>query len=534
MKESKGYRLIELAGVIAIVVILLVLIMIDNRFYYVYQSFCRIPNGVFAGIIILCMCGYFWVKKKGIRIWKKNHSINADNSVNLKLKLKLERQNLALMSVALLAIQLITAWQIYFKTGWDCGKLVQMAQEVAFSYRDIGNDLYFSMYPNNVFLVAVFAAVLRFTKFLGLNADYFPLVAIGCVLIDLAGFFMADCIRKLTKKNWIALAAWIVYIILAGLSPWISIPYSDTYSILFPVMCIWLYQNRTEKNRSLTWAFIVFFGWIGSYIKPTVLLTVIALALLEIWDFFCRFRQKEKDISLKKAAVTWAAMAVSLLLAIGINGIARHKMGVMPDETKKFTPAHYLMMGLNYETGGTYDQWDVNFSAAASSVSERNRAALAQVRYRISQMGMKGLGAHYTRKLLTNFNDGTFAWGNEGEFYWNIQEKNNGLAKALRNFYYESGTAYPLFQIIAQAAWLLVLCMIPGIFIKGKKAAEQTTAAVMLSILAIICFVMLFEARARYLFLYSPLFILAASIGFERFLEKAQPVNQTEKEMKTP
>ncbi len=377
MKESKGYRLIELAGVIAIVVILLVLIMIDNRFYYVYQSFCRIPNGVFAGIIILCMCGYFWVKKKGIRIWKKNHSINADNSVNLKLKLKLERQNLALMSVALLAIQLITAWQIYFKTGWDCGKLVQMAQEVAFSYRDIGNDLYFSMYPNNVFLVAVFAAVLRFTKFLGLNADYFPLVAIGCVLIDLAGFFMADCIRKLTKKNWIALAAWIVYIILAGLSPWISIPYSDTYSILFPVMCIWLYQNRTEKNRSLTWAFIVFFGWIGSYIKPTVLLTVIALALLEIWDFFCRFRQKEKDISLKKAAVTWAAMAVSLLLAIGINGIARHKMGVMPDETKKFTPAHYLMMGLNYETGGTYDQWDVKFSAAASSVSERNRAALA-------------------------------------------------------------------------------------------------------------------------------------------------------------
>ena len=135
MKKSKGYRLIELAGVIAIVVILLVLIMIDNRFYYVYQSFCRIPNGVFAGVIILCMCGYFWVKKKGIRIWKKNHSVNADNSVNLKLKLKLERQNLALMSVALLAIQLITAWQIYFKTGWDCGKLVQMAQEVAFSYR---------------------------------------------------------------------------------------------------------------------------------------------------------------------------------------------------------------------------------------------------------------------------------------------------------------------------------------------------------------------------------------------------------------
>lgn len=522
MKEKRLYRFIEFAGALALIITLLVLILMDNRFAYVYQSFCKVPNIVFAGVTVLVLGGYYVLRKRGILPCKKRMPVRAEESANAKLRLKLERRNLILMSVVLFAIQLIVAWQIYFKTGWDCGKLVQMAQEVAYSYRDIGDDLYFSMYPNNVLLVAVFAAVLRFTRFLGLNADYFPLVIIGCLLVNLAGFFMADCIRQLTKKNWIALAAWLIYVVLAGLSPWISIPYSDTYSILFPVFCIWLYQNRTDKNRYLVWGLIGFSGWIGSYIKPTVVLTLLVLLALEFWHFLCTFTKKEAAGQIRRLVVFIAVFCCSVLLAVGINSLARYKMGCTPDETKEFTPAHYLMMGLNYKTGGTYDQWDVNYSAAASSVEERNAIALAQIRYRVSSMGVKGLGVHFVRKLLTNFNDGTFAWGNEGEFYWNIQEKKNSLSKVLRDYYYEEGSGYLVFQIVTQAVWILVLCLATGLILKKGGGENRTTAAVVLCILAIGCFVMLFEARARYLFLYVPLFIIAASLGLERFLETVQ------------
>ena len=522
MKEKRLYRFIEFTGALALIVILLVLILVDNRLSYVYQSFCKVPNIVFAAMIVIILGGYYAARKKGLLPCKKGAPVRAEEADSAKLRLKLERRNLILVSVILFAIQLIVAWQIYFKTGWDCGKLVQMAQEVAFRYRDIGDDLYFSMYPNNVLLVAVFATVLRFTSFLGLNADYFPLVMIGCLLVNLAGFFMADCIRQLTKKNGIALAAWLIYVVLAGLSPWISIPYSDTYSILFPVLCIWLYQNQTEKNKYLIWGMIGFFGWIGSYIKPTVVLTLLVLVALELWRFLCEFKKKEMGGQILHLAVFAAVLLCSVLLAMGINGLARYKMGWTPDESKKFTPAHYLMMGLNYKTGGTYDQWDVNYSAAASSVKDRNAIALSQAHYRISQMGVKGLGAHFGRKLLTNFNDGTFAWGNEGEFYWHIQEKKNSLSKVLRDYYYEEGSGYPVFQIITQAAWILVLCLAACLIVKKGGGENRTTAAVMLSILAIICFVMLFEARARYLFLYTPLFIMAAALGLERFLQTAE------------
>ncbi len=519
MKEEKFYRAIEYICVFVIAGILLVLLLIDNRFHYVYQSFCKIPNLVFAALLAALLGGYFFLQRKGILIGKTKEKKKSVSAPVAKLRLQLERRNLIILSVFLLGIQMLVAWQIYFKTGWDCGKLVQMAQEVAYRYQDIGNDPYFSMYPNNVLLVAIFAAVLRFTKVLGFNADYFPLVMIGCLLVNMAGFFMADCIRRLTRKSWIALAAWGMYMVLAGLSPWISIPYSDTYSILFPVLCIWLYMNRTGKNKYIVWGGIAFAGWIGGYIKPTVLLVVFGIMALELWHFICGFRKKERKKLLKSAAGVLGAILFAILLAASANEMARQKMGFTPIEDKNFTPLHYVMMGLNYDTGGTYDQWDVNYSAAAASVSERNRNALQQIGQRLSDMGAAGLAVHLTRKLLTNFNDGTFAWGKEGEFYWNIQEKNNGLSRELRNYYYESGSHYPVFQIASQAMWILVLCLIVCLVIPGKRKPDRTTTAVLLGILGIVCFVMLFEARARYLYLYTPVFILAAALGLERFLE---------------
>lgn len=305
---------------------------------------------------------------------------------------------------------------------------------------------------------------------------------------------------------------------LCGFSAWISIPYSDTYSILFPILCIWLYCNQTTKKEYLIWGLIGFFGWVGSYIKPTVLLILLVLTALELWHKLWNLKEDGVAAGLKRMAIWAAVTGLAVLLAMGVNAAARTKMGCTPEEGRKFTPIHYLMMGLNYKTGGTYDQWDVNFSVVEQSVEARNAKDLAEIRYRLSAMGVKGFGAHLTRKLLTNFNDGTFAWGNEGEFYWHIPENNSRTATLLRNYYYEDRSAYPLFQIVTQAFWILVLCMACCMIFKDREGTDERKAAVVLGIIAISCFVMVFEARARYLYLYAPLFILAAAMGTERML----------------
>lgn len=524
IKEEKIYRLCEFTAAITICVILAALVIIDNRFSYVYQTFCRVPNLVVAGTFFVLLAAYLILRKQKILFGRKRGSEKKAEATNLvRLEAKLERRNFILLALILLVLQLLAAWQIYFKTGWDCGTLVQMAQKVAFGYEDIGSDPYFSMYPNNVLLVAIFAFVLRITRFLGAEgADYFPLVAMGCLLVNFAGFFMEDIIRKLTKKQWIAMTAWVAFIILAGLSPWISIPYSDTYSILFPVLCVWLYMQKTARNQYVIYGAIVFCGMIGSYIKPTVLLVLIALGLVEGWRFFQTIRREKAAKTIGRAALVLAVAILAAGCAAGIDQVAKYKMGCELEEEKAFTPVHYLMMGLNYKTGGTYDQWDVNLSAATQTKEERNARDFEEIKARISQMGPKGLVRHYTRKLLTNFNDGIFAWGNEGEFYWNIPEKNNWLAVALRSFYYESGAYYSLFQVIGQGAWILALCCMTGLVKKEKEQTTPLTALITLSVFAVICFVMLFEARARYLFLYVPLFIICAALGLERLVAERE------------
>lgn len=520
IQENQYYRFFEILLAILIIGILSILILIDNRFSYVYQTHCIVSNLVIAGLFMLLLLINYILRKKGIvSFWAKRKNPLLENSRTKQLEIKLERRNFLLLALILFGIQLIVAWQIYFKTGWDCGQLVTMAQQVAFHNADIGDNVYFSLYPNNVLLVAVFAAILRFTRFLGFEADYFPLVIVGCFLVNAAGFFMMDCIKKVTDKLFIALSAWVIFMILAGLSPWISIPYSDTYSIIFPIFCVWLYVYKTEKNKYWVWAVIGFCATIGSFVKPTVLLTLIAIFITEICKFIGGTEKSKIKNVIKSGSLFLMVMLVGIVLATGVNEVAKYKLHCNLDKEKAVTPMHYLMMGLNYKTGGTYDQWDVNYSAATPTKAARNEKAFYEAKARVMQMGLSGTGRHFTRKLLTNFNDGVFAWGNEGEFYWNIPERKNGLAKVLRNYYYESGTLYPVFQLVGQTAWMLVLCCMAGLMIKSRKKATQLQGVTALSILAICCFVMLFEARARYLFLYIPLFILCGAMGFQRILE---------------
>lgn len=521
LKEAKLYRLIEIIGAVFFIPLLTILVVLDNRIPYVHQSFCKVPNIIFLLLLVFLFViyGFLIIKKKE----KENsYTILSIFHPHIKLQRKLDRRNLVVLSAILFAIQILVAWQIYFKTGWDCGKLVQMSQEIAFQGRSIGDDLYFSRYPNNVLLVAIFAGILRLTKFIGFHADYFPLIIVGCFMVNAAGFFMADSIRTVLKRGWVSYAAWVVYVVLVGLSPWISIPYSDTYSIFFTCFCVWLLMNRTEKNKYFIWVAIGFFSWIGGYIKPTVLLVLFGIIGLEVWKQICAMKKEQ----LKKNAcstILWLlSLGFGIFLAVEANQFAQAKMECELNESKKLTPVHYLMMGLNYKSGGTYDQWDVNYSADSSNVKERNEKAFEQIQYRLSSMGVKGLAIHATRKTLTNFNDGTFAWGNEGEFYWNIEPKENGLAKGLRNYYYEWGSLYPYFQIITQGCWILVLSFIPFLILKDEKGANKKTAVVILGMLAISCFVMLFEARARYLYLYVPFFIFSSAIGLERLLNRLE------------
>jgi membrane protein YdbS with pleckstrin-like domain len=75
------------------------------------------------------------------------------------------------------------------------------------------------------------------------------------------------------------------------------------------------------------------------------------------------------------------------------------------------------------------------------------------------------------------------------------------------------------FKQITQSLWLWVLIFSLGFIIPvqyNNHSYFSIDNVIYLSIIGFVLYVMIFEARARYLFVFAPIFIVCAFIGFER------------------
>ena len=68
--------------------------------------------------------------------------------------------------------------------------------------------------------------------------------------------------------------------------PYIIIPYTDTISMVFPILIFYLYiKIKEEKNENKRAFFTILEGMLtilGYHIKPTIVIVVIAICIVEI------------------------------------------------------------------------------------------------------------------------------------------------------------------------------------------------------------------------------------------------------------
>ena len=510
MAENKLYRVLEWIFAVILILVIAVDVVLDNRFYYVCKNNCIVPNIVFLIVFLMfAVMIYFHGRRKRLKRADipqaaPTHFVNIMNVIKV-------------LTVILFVAEVFYAYEIYFETGWDCKSIVTASQALCFDGVKIADAHYFSLYPNNVFLAGIFAGILKAVYMCGIDAVYFPLIIVGCILVSITGYFFADCVRILTGKKYLIVLFWILYVALTGLSPWVSIPYSDTYSIFFPTFAIWLFLTKTDKNYVSSWFFITFSCFIGYFIKPTVILTLMVLVAFEVLHFFFNLKSYGKKAFLK-AVVFVLCIAVAAVCSLACRYGVNKATGFTPDETRSVTPVHYFMMGLNEEYGGAYNQGDVNRSFAYSTVEERNREDMKEAVSRIKGMLPFRIFKFEAQKALTNFNDGTYAWGNEGDFYWTYYENDSKSAVFLRSLVYHIGENHDIYVAVTQGFWFVTLCMAALMMLKGRRNGDYRETAIMVVMLAIMSFLMVFEARARYLYLYSPVIYMVAAMGINRLI----------------
>lgn len=418
----------------------------------------------------------------------------------------------------LFAVQAVLSFHAYFLTGWDVNTILESAYALA-GGDALVDHYYFSLYPNNVFLTLIFAAVIRVLRLLlgnpGLDRCVYVLIVMQCALNTLTGALSARLAKRWTGSDGFALLTAVVYTGFIGISPWLLIPYSDGMALVFPVAILTLYQmQRDGARKGLCWLGIGGLTAAGYLIKPQAAIVTIALLIVEA----LRLLEQRRPAALA-ARVLCVAAIVLAAAGPGFDWVAAHS-GVNLRPGYKLGPAHFAMMGLSERTGGTYDAQDLALSLSVEDPDERTQMQLGEIARRIQEMGPGGLLSHLARKLRINYGDGTFAWAKEGNFFREmIEDKDDTLSPLLKQIIgctngplYDAMRAY--FQNIWQALLLGALGMAAAYAAMRDKPGQRSLAlAMMLSLIGLTIFELLFEARARYLYIYAPVYLLLGLCG---------------------
>lgn len=413
---------------------------------------------------------------------------------------------------------------IWFPQGWDVGCVVGSAYSLD-AGTPIGTDTYYSIYPNNVPMAFILYRLYSFAANSGIYSlkPEFLWIQVICGMLSIAGMATCLTIKKMTNHLGAVLAGFVLYVACIGISPWKTVPYTDMYALLFPILSVCLYVHyyyaKSNAARMIYFGLSFLAGVMGSLVKPTVLIVAVAIMIVELCHFVFHLRQEWKQALIKLGLI-----ALTFLLYKGALNYIYEDTGYIQNKEISATFHHYMVMGLNQETTGSYSAEDAGLIGQYPNREERIEVQMGMVFSRMKELGPIGYLKFLLTKTVMTFNDGTFNWGREGVYYlekYPVLSK-GAYAYTLKNIFWPEHQYSELFNTFCQTVWLAILFALPGLCLYRKHT--HSLNLVLLSILGIMLYLMLFEARARYLLCFTPIFILGAVIGLVRYLELVQVI----------
>lgn len=362
---------------------------------------------------------------------------------------------------------------------------------------------YFDYFPNN--LGGLFFLYLLFKAGSFFSSDFFLIAACGNEVLLLLTYLF---ISLSAKKMWGSSCGVTALLIAGGILPLQFMTdafYTDSLSILFPVLLFYFSLKIEESNGKKTWLLCIISGTAaaaGGLIKSTVLIMVIAIVLSFL------FRREWK-----KAGIYF--VCVSTVCVMFMSGFHRYIYSEHLDAelaAVKNTPySHWVMMGLKDE--GAYNPADYEFTRSFTDPEVRNEAIKDEIINRISQKGVPGMMELYSVKLYRCFGDGTLALSD----FLDDTPHNQSV---LHQFVLYSGKQYGLYHSLCNAIFYAVLLLstaCPLICITngntGRKMRGGPVMALSFALGGLILFLMNWETSPRYITNYVPIILLLAAGG---------------------
>ena len=513
IRQSMIWRILRALLLIVFLPVVFCVVIIGNNMDYSekLKLATRLPNQVLLLIALAGMvfCIFlFWKSKNVVLSFRANWITNGV---------------LALIFLALYYVNVWVAKQIAFNLPWDIMITRGVAYEIAHE-RPLEYFFYLSMYTNNIPISYILGRLYR----KAMEMQSYPYVydfiwiQVNCALISIAGFFSCLLVKKLTKKLMPVIAVFLLYLVLVGISPWKIAPYTDTYGLIFPIICIYFYvcYRKAERlwSKYLCLLLSIAAGMVGGFIKPNLYIVVIAILGNEFVCFLADYKK------------IWQFVLTEIILAVVLAGggevYKNHIIDEIGLDINKEIEASwqcYFYMGLNEEATGSYsDDLSLITGEFQTSKSDKNRAALERAFTRMKDRGFWGSIYFYLKKMVMTFNDGLFGWKTE---VWIHEEypaeitSNTALTQRLRSIFWGNELSYDVggYNALCQLTWIFSIMGIPGICLCKDKKKEDYSIFI-ICFLGIFFYQMLFEARARYLFVFLPVLLPIAICGIQQYM----------------
>lgn len=485
----------------------------NNMDYYTGNKLATLlPNWVLFLIAFLgvgAACFLFWIER--------NHCLSTKGN-------RIANIVFALLFVALYFANVRITKEIAFKLPWDIMVVRCVACDLARG-KELGYFYYLSTYSNNIPIVYILGKLCKRAQEM---PDY-PYVAefiwlqVNCAWFSIGGYFSCLLVKRLTRKLMPTVLACLLYLALVGISPWKMAPYTDTYGMIFPVMCIYFYLCfRDSEKTAVKYPCLLLSllsGMLGGFIKPSLYLVVIAIVAVELARIPARGRKEWQFLCIE--------MLLVLLLLLGQREYKNHiidEIGLDFNGEIEADWQHYFMMGLNEENTGSYHSADTTvFGEFQFSKSDRQRACMERAVARLKERGVFGTVWFWMRKMTMTFNDGSFGWECEVwiDDYYQDLASNSAFTQWMRDIFWTNSRYTGRYNTFCQLAWIFCMTGFLGSCLyKGEEREKYIIFSVVF--LGIFLYQMLFEARARYLFTFLPLLIAISVCGMWQYYSCAR------------
>lgn len=409
---------------------------------------------------------------------------------------------------SLIVVTLVLIWQCFVarwlptgNNGVDFETLRLAAIDLAYGGGKLSEYGYFSTSPNNANM-AIFLTILY-----RLVPHWTAIIILGALSTNLAALFVSLTVRNYTENNKTALILLCASEIILGMNWRAFLVYTDNFGMLFVAAALWLGSlDITYKVKvPLVTAAIT----IACYIKITNFILFIAFGIYFLLN--CTQNQREY---FKRVVYAILCFGVIFSLQIGAQNFLRDHYGFVASEKAK--DWHYMfMVGQNVDSYGTVNNIDPeireDFLDMYETAEEANGAMFAEGIRRVKERGLSGNVSFFFHKLDVAYGDGYFNNVQSGGADW----EDSFLSKV----YKRGGSYYWVLATVLQIIWdAALLCLLIGGVLYQKR--DRILGLYYLIIGAVTLYVMCFEGRSKYIFMFLPVYMIAAGLSFETLAKK--------------